>query len=383
MRTSSCAAIRRHSAALVLLLSLSALTVGCGGSQGSGPAVADATGPAGQAVMPREARDPDRLFQEANFAFQNGNVLEAQRLLGEISITSPTWGGGVVDQALSDTCARLGNDCDLVRERLGFIRAAWFGQHGGPRGGWVPQQEEAYNRIVACYDHLLVEDWNAALAAGGPVTTAPLPAYAQQAQRCVERAQRVLSDRERQQRADAALQEWHANYPCMDAYRRELLIAYSAEDWEDFVNTYPQYEVCAQEIARIVDSGLLDGDSRLGLQHDLAFTHLSEIEIILEDHHDIIVQTRRGLVQVQSDPAYAARINDLAALDAQIAEIEVRLRSLQSAVDAVTGAEAEQLRSTLSAMQQGRDALVARRAQLVGELNAIRAAAGLPPRESF
>ncbi|TVQ97274.1 MAG: hypothetical protein EA398_15010 [Deltaproteobacteria bacterium] len=333
--------------------------------------------------MPREARDPDMLFDQANRAFQAGEVATAQNLLGEIAITAPNYGGGVVTQALSDTCSRLGQDCELVMTRLEFISDAWFGRHEGPRGGWHPQQEEAYLRIVACYDHLIVGDFDEALRSGGPVTGAPLPAYAQAATRCVQRAQTVVSERERQQRADAALSEWHANYPCMDAYRRDLLDAYSIEDWERFVEVYPQFEACARPLDAIIRDGALEGDPRLGLQHDLAFTHLSEVELILEDHAETITTTRRGVASVESNPTYVGHLRELATLDTQIAEIEGRLRSLRQAADAVTGPEAEPIRNSIASTEQGRDALANRRQQVVDAANAIRISAGLPARDDF
>ena len=361
---------------------LLAQLVACGGAQsGSGPTVADEQGPAGQAVMPRQAREPDALFADANRAFQQGEVAEAPRYLGEILIVAPNWNTSVVNQGMDDTCSRLGQDCGLVRERLSFISDAWFGRHGGPRGGWVPQQEEAYQRIVRCYDHLIVGDHSAAISAGGPVTGAPLPVYASAAQRCVGQAESVLRERERRERADAALQEWHANYPCMDAYRRELLLAYGDEDWETFVDTYPQFEACARPIQGIIDDGILEGDNRLGLQHDLAFTHLSEVEMILEDYRGEIERTRRGLVEIQSDPGYAGRINEIAAVDGQLRQMDAQINSLGAALQAVTGPEAQQLEGSLRSLEQARGALAGRRDQLVDELNQIRQRAGLPPRD--
>lgn len=369
---------------LPLLLAGGALfLLACGGSGTSDRTAGASASMAGQAEMPTQARNPDLIFEQADRAFQSGDYARAQLLFGELFIVAPRYRGNLPTEALQATCRRLENDCDWVMPRIVFVQAAFEGRFNGPRSRWVAEQERDYMRIKECYDRAIMGDYRGAVEVGTPVTRAPFPPFAQAAQDCVSRAGRIVQERERRERADQALQAWHANYPCMDTYRRQLLVAADDEDWETFAQAYPQYETCARIIQSIVDDGVLAGDNRLGMQHDLAWTQLDEIAFLLEDHGAEIENARQGALFVQSDRAYNERLAEYRSIAGQISEMDNRLRSLHSAMGAVGPAERAALEGQISSMERARASLVARREQLVDELNAMRARAGLNPRSSF
>lgn len=361
------------------LLSSFAFVFACGGgSQGGGSTVAPDSP---FTNMPQGDENPELVFFDADGAFQQGDFVGAQRDFGTLFIIAPNHRGGVAAQGITATCERLGVNCDLVFGRLELMRAVHNNQWG-PMGGWVHQQRADFGAIMQCYERALAGDYMGAASAGTPVTFAPDPTFAQSAQRCVNSANQALAAVERQRRADAALLVWFDNAPCMNTHRVELLDAFDADDWERFVNVYPQYQTCANTLDQIIDDGILAGDPRLGMEHDVAWSDMSEIDAIMEDYADTYDDTRDALVELDSDPRY----NQLAAewnnLSFEETRIENQIRSLETARDALTGGNREGVERQIAAQQQNLVDLRTRKRDIMADINARRRELGLTPRET-
>lgn len=329
--------------------------------------------------LPRGTENPDEVFFYADRAFQSGQFSDANRDFGTLFLIAPGIQGGAPEQALAITCQRLGIDCDLQLTRLRFMRDGLYGAFG-PRNGWHPQQEADFRSIIACYDHALIGDFASAGRFGAPVANAPLDGFRAAAGTCMQRVDQAMADARRREVADQAWGAWQQAWPCVDQNHRALMNAANGEDWEAFVEVLPRWEQCAPTIQRIIDDAVLEGDPRVGVQHDMAWTHLGEVELILEDHEDDIRRTRQGLIALDRDPDWdrlQVELNQLAFAEERV---QNQIASLQQAQAMLGPNDAAALQSQVD--QLGAELITIRnqRRQVQGGLNAVRAAHGLPPR---
>lgn len=356
------------------------LGVACSGTQETG--TASATAPAGPfTTMPRGNEVRDAVFLEADQAFVAGDFVTAQRAFGTLFIIEPNYRGGVPQQAIVATCERLGVDCNLVFGRLEIMREVYYNRYG-PIDSWVPAQRQDYFAILQCYERALVGDYRGAAAAGTPVIGAPDPYFADSARRCVEIADGAIAAAERQRQADAALLVWFDNQPCMNEHRTHLIAAYESDDWEAFVDIYPQYQVCAQPLEDIIDAGLLAGDPRLGIEHDIAWSDMSEIDAIMEDEAATYARVRDALARLEADPEYNRLVVEYGNLAFEEGRIENQIRSLETARDALTGNNRAGVENQIAALQTGLVAVRTQKRDVITGINRLRRDLGLDPRET-
>lgn len=371
---------------LVACLALGLLAA-CGGSSSpssatQAPPVDSVAARAGQAQMPPASGDPESLFQQASTAWQNGDYREAHRLFGTLYIAVPNHRGGVAGQALVDTCSRLEQDCRLVMIRLDIMRDAFGGRLGGPMNTWVSDQRRAFDEIIGCFDHAILGEYAQAMGIGARWVAAPVPEFAQAARVCLESAQSASRAAERRVQADRAIEPFQRNYACMNEYRVELLERYEAGDWEGFVENHTQYEACAAVVRDIVDSGVLDGDPRVQTEHDRAWTQISQIDVILEDHAETFEATRQGMLVLTGDAEYNYLTQELSRLQRERSGIEQQIQSLQAARAGLSGSERDQIDGTLRALQGQHESMRRRIHEVQVRLDEIRRGFGLPSRHA-
>ncbi len=362
---------------------LSILLAAAGISACSGPQNGDNTVTAESPFtpMPQGDEHPDLVFFDADAAFQLGDFVEAQRQFGTLYIIAPDYRGGVPAQGITATCERVGVNCDLVFGRLELMREV-IRNHWGPMHAWVPAQRQDFTAIVQCYERSLSGNYLGASQIGTPVVSAPDPYFSQSARRCVDSANTALAAVERQRQADAALLVWFDNAPCMNQHRNALLDAFDADDWELFVNAYPQYQTCAATLQQIIDDGVLAGDPRLGMEHDVAWSDMSEIDAILEDYATTYQETRTALIELDSDPEYNQLGVQWNNLTFEESRLENQIRSLETAAQALTGGNRAGVEQQIANQQQGLVEIRTQKRELMAAINARRRALGLTPRET-
>ena len=329
---------------------------------------------------PNGNEDAENLFIYADTAWRGGDAVTAQRAFGTLYIVAPSYGNGVAQSALAQTCGVIGNDCMLLFARLDFLRDAFY-DTWGRRSTWVPQQETDFRSIVACYDRALIGDYQGALAAGAPVANAPLPGFAAAAQRCMAAADQGMVAVVRAQQVDQAARVWREHRPCMLAERRALMDAWAISDWDRFVDVWPQYQLCASELQRVIDSGLLEGHAELGGEVDMAWTDMSEIDLIMDDNREVYERTRDGLIALDADPQFNRLVVEWNQLAWEANRIDDQIRSVELARDAVTGDQRRSVETQLEALQSSQRDTRRRMREVMGEINAMRTSRGLEARE--
>jgi len=331
-------------------------------------------------AMPHGSEDPDEVFFYADGAFHAGNFAISHRDFSLLYVLAPGFQGGVPAQALAITCVNLGINCELSFARLDLQRSAFGGQFG-PMSAWVPQQSNDFRSIIACYDRVLIGDFPGAVSAGQPVVGAPLPEFSSAASRCVDYANSQLAASQQQQVIDAALLVWFDNYPCMNEHRTTLLDAYNAGDWEAFVGAYPQYQRCAAPLQEIIDNQTLEGNSALGMEHDIAWTNMDEIAFILDDHRAEFNDVNAALTALDNDPEYDRRLVEWNQLTFEETRILNQISSTEGVLENLSGGARAPVEAQIQTQQAQLRDVRNRQRETLGAINAVRAAHGLPPRD--
>ena len=332
-------------------------------------------------TMPRGNENIDLLFLDADEAFQQGDFVTAQRDFGTLFIMEPAYRGGIPGQAITATCERLGVDCNLVFGRLELMQEVYRGRFG-QTNNWPPQQTADYEAILECYELALRGDFTGAATVGTPVNRSPDPTFAASAQRCTGVANGALAAAERQRQADAALLVWFENQPCMDDYRIQLLDAFDADDWETFVDVFPQYAVCADALMDIIDRDILSTDPRLGMEHDVAWSDMSEIDAIVEDFADEYDDTRAALVELEGDPEYNRLVVEYGNLDFEEGRLRNQISSLETARDALTGSNRVGVQRQISGLEDQLSGVVRDKREVMEDINRLRRSLGLNQRDT-
>jgi hypothetical protein len=330
--------------------------------------------------MPSGTENPDQVFVSADMAFRGGDWVRAQREFGTLFIIAPSYGGNIPTDALAQTCANLRIDCGIAFGRLEFLRDAYYGTFG-QANTWVPEQVRDYEAIVTCYDRYLIGDFDAAIAAGGPVTASPLDGFRRYAARCADAAVAQRDAILRQQAIDQAFATWFEFYPCFELNHGTVMQAYDLGDWDAVVRALPEYNRCAGPVDGVVTSGVLDGDPRVADELDLAWGALGEVEAITGTHGATLQQMADGLVRLEADPNYQT----LKVQHDQIVFDEQRQLNQIASIEAVAASLDPAARGPLDAQIQQEYALLgqirAALGQVMAQVNAIRAYYGLPARE--
>lgn len=371
---------------LWIAVGLALCTTACAGSslndRPAGPAVGVAVEvppPAPYLTpMPRVAEPPDQIFFYADQAFQAGDFPTAHRLFGNLFIQAPDFRGGVPAQALAQTCQRLGIDCTSSMARLEFMRDAWFGAFG-PLPGWVPQQRADFDALVACWDHVMINDPETAMRAAQPRLAAPLDGFRATAGRCMQTAQVAMEALQRRQAADRALVVWNDQYPCMEQHADPLLDAARDQNWELVLAVTDVLQPCATTLQQIIDDGILEGDDRLGVQHDMAWSTLSEIAAVLEDNQAVLQATRDGQRTIVADQNHARLQQQYGQLTMSIQQTQQQLDELQRAAAMLNASSAAGLAPQIQALEAQLAGQQQQRMATQAEIDAVRASHGLGP----
>ncbi len=331
--------------------------------------------------MPRGDEIPDLVFLDADEAFQADDFVAAQRDFGTLFIVEPNYQGTLPVDALVATCQQLGVNCDLVFGRLELMREVFNGSFG-PIDSWVPQQRQDYFAILQCYERAYAADHANAVAIAGHVVNSPDPYFAGAAARCTEHAEVALAEERRRREADEALLVWYDNEPCMNENRVALLDAFDVDDWESFVGIYPQYQLCADTLMTIIDRGVLAGDPRLGLAHDVAWSDMSEIDAIMEDYEYTYEEVRDAMIELDSDPEYNALVVRWGNLDFEEQRLLNQISSLEIAANALTGGNRAGVEQQINALEQQLVTLRREKRDVMGDINRLRRRLGLDSRET-
>lgn len=366
---------------LLLALATAAVSAACGASiESSSRSTNTGSSAPFLTPVPRGNENADQVFSGADAAFRAGDWARAQRDFGTLFVIAPTYGGNIPAEALAQTCSNLRIDCPMSFARLEFLRDSYFGVFGA-RASWVPEQERDFGAILQCYDRLLIGDFDAAIAAGGPVTQSPLDGFRFHASRCADAAVAQRDAILRQQAIEQSFAAWFEFYPCFETQHGVLTRAYDAGDWDSFVRAYPEYQRCAAPVDQVVTTGILDGDPRVAEELDLAWGALGEIDAITSSNGALIATMTDGLARIEADPNYQTlRVqHDQIVFDETrqlntIASIEGVAASLDAAA---RGPLDLQIQQEYTMLAQMRAAL----AQVMVQINSIRAYYGLPPRE--
>jgi hypothetical protein len=139
----------------------------------------------------------------------------------------------------------------------------------------------------------------------------------------------------------------------------------------------PAYQACAQPLTAIIDSGVLANHPVLGNEHDVAFSNMSEVDLIVYDNQATVDQVRASLAALQQNPDYANGLLELDVLNQEEARLRTDMQPLETALTALTGSARTPLEQRLALSQSQLQVVTTRRVQVVDMLNAIRASAGL------
>jgi hypothetical protein len=263
--------------------------------------------------------------------------------------------------------------------RLEFIGEAWRDMYG-PRATWHPQQDQDFEAIRTCFDRALTGDFQSALAAGTPVTSAPLEPFRTRATLCVEAANVGLAEQQRRAEADRALVAFYDNLPCFEERVAPLVQASGAGDWDAFVALLPPFEACAAPIRQIVNSGILEGDERVGFDHDYAWSELGSIDAVLLDNGAVIEATRQNTAMLRSNGQYQqARVEyDQLAFEEQ--RLLNQIAPIEQAAATLEGPARAPIDAQIASMMSEVEAVRARRDEVMATINALRAELGMAPR---
>lgn len=356
------------------------LCVACGG----GSAVERTTAPDAPTSpfteLPTQAEPPAVVFQRADMAFQQGDFVTAQREFGTLFITAPDYNGGVAQQGLTATCQSMQQDCTFVLGRLTFMRDAYYGQFG-PMQGWQGRQRQDYEYILDCYEAAMMRDFRGAISIGERVIGAPHAAYDFHARQCTNTSRSAVAAIERQQRADQALIVWQQHVACMNEHRVQLLAAARDEAWETLVGRVEPYRSCAEPLQQIIDSELLMGDPRLGMEHDIVWTNMSEVDAVLEDNGAVIDQTRQGLRTLQTHSGYQRSVAQWMELDRREQELLAQRAEYERAASVLSGSARDGVLAQVSSVDQQIAAVRQDKRDAMVAVNAIRRDLGLQSRE--
>jgi len=329
---------------------------------------------------PERGIAPDAVFVVADGAFQAGDMVTAHREFGVLYILAPGYGGGIPSSALTQTCANLNLDCAANMARLDFMGEAWRDTFG-PRAGWHPQQEQDYEAIRTCFDRTLTGDFQSAIAAATPVTTAPFEPFRMRAIQCLESANAGLAEQRRREEADRALVAFYDNFPCFEERLGPLVQASGAEDWDAFVAMLPAFETCAGPIRQIIDDGILEGDERVGFDHDYAWSELSSLDTILMDNGAVIEATRQNTVTLRSNPMYQQYRVEFDQLAFEEQRLLNQIAPIEQAAATLEGPARQPIDAQIASMMAEVEAVRARMAEVMAGINGLRAELGMAPRQ--
>jgi hypothetical protein len=351
-----------------------ALLAACSGAQApsSGP-----TAPASPFTeIPTGSEDPTQLFADADAAFRAGDFVTAQRLFGTLFIVAPSFNGGVGEQGVAATCASMGQDCLFPLARLTFMRDAYYGQFG-PMNAWLGQQRQDFDYILDCYEAAMMGDFGGAMTIGSRVLQAPHPAYAFHANQCTSRSRSAMAAIEQERAAEAALAEWRQFAPCMNEHRLTLLSAAVDQTWDTFLSALPSYRACSEPLQRIIDAELLMGDPRLGMEHDLVWSNMSEIDAILEDEGPAIARMQQGLANLGTNPSYQRAAQQWQQLDAREAELLRQRADFERAAAVLSGAARAGVDGQIAGIDADLANVRGEKRDAMAAINAIRRELGL------
>ena len=331
------------------------------------------------APWPERGVPADAVFAVADGAFRAGDMVTANREFGVLYIIAPGYGGGIPADALSQTCAQLDIDCAANLSRLEFMGEAWRDVYG-PRSTWHPQQDQDYEAIRTCFDRLLTGDFQSAVAAGAPVTGAPFEPFRVRANRCVDAANVGLAEQQRRAEADRALVVFYDNFPCFEERVTPLIQSSGAADWDAFVAMLPPFEACAGPIRQIIDSGILEGDERVGFDHDYAWSELGSIDAVLSDNSAVIEATRQNTAVLRSNPLYQQYRVEFDQLAFEEQRLLNQIAPIEQAAATLEGPARQPIDAQIAAMMADVEAVRARMGEVMAGINGLRAELGMAPR---
>lgn len=357
------------------------LLLACGGSQGPASNGSTTAAPASPFTeLPTQPESPDAVFQRADVAFRAGDFVTAQREFGTLFIIAPTWNGAMGEQGVQATCQSLAQDCTYVLGRLTFMRDAFYGQFG-PMDAWLGQQRQDYEYVIECYESAMRLEFPRAVSLGERVIGAPHPAYDFHARQCTNGSRAALAEVERRQRADDALIIWQQYVPCMNEHRVGLLAAARDEEWEVLLGFLQPYQTCADPLQQVIDSELLMGDPRLGIEHDLVWSNMSEVDAVLEDNAAVIDQTTYGLQVLTTHSGYQSAVAQWWELDQEEQRLTGQRAEYERAAAVLSGAARDGVVAQITAVDQQIMAVRQDKRDAMVPINAIRRDLGLQSRE--
>lgn len=368
---------RQRCLALVVIAGLWGLGA-CGGAQ---PTTALPAFDSPFTELPSGDEDPETVFLAADAAFRAGDMVSAQRLFGTLFIVAPQHRGGVAPSAVQATCDTMGVDCAYVFSRLELLRDAHYGRFGD-RGLWVARQRHDFADLTNCYEAAMMGDYPRAVEIGAPLRSAPDPVFAYHADNCATRAGNALAFFEQQRRTDAALIVWQQHVPCMDQSRVALLEAARNDDWETFLGFLPGYRECASPLQSIIDSAVLEGDPRLGLEHDLVWSNMSEIDAVLEDHGDDLDRTQSGLAELATRSDYAELVDEWWQQNDAEQQLLAQRGDFERAASVLQGSAREGALAQARAIDEELRAVQSDKADVMRRINRIRTRLGLSELET-
>jgi hypothetical protein len=358
-----------------ILIPLSLLVLAaCGGAPPTSDAPSAPTSPFTEIPTGRE--DAPQVFAEADAAFRAGDFVRAQRLFGTLFIIAPGFNNGVAEQGVQATCTAMGQNCVFPLGRLTFMRDAYYGQFG-PMSAWLGQQRQDFDYILDCYEAAMMSDFGGAITIGSRVLQAPHPAYAFHANQCTAQSRTAIATIERQRAADAALSEWRQYAPCMNEHRVTLLSAAVDQAWDTFLNTLPAYRACSEPLQRIIDAELLMGDPRLGMEHDLVWSNMSEVDAILEDEGPAIERMQQGLANLSTNPGYQRASQQWQALHARESDLLRQRGDFERAAAVLAGSARAGVDAQIAGIDAELAAVRGEKRDAMAAINAIRRDLGL------
>lgn len=331
--------------------------------------------------MPTGREDAEELFLAADQAFRSGDAVSAQRLFGTLFIVAPHHRGGVAPSGIQATCDTMGVDCAYVFSRLELLRDAHNGRFGD-RDLWVARQRQDFAYLSNCYEAAMMGDYVTAVEIGSSLRMAPDPVFAYHAQNCAGRASDALARIEQQRRVDEALMIWRQYVPCMDQSRTALLEASRNDDWEGVLGLLPGYQECAQPLQTLIDTAILEGDARLGLEHDLVWSNMSEIDAMLEDHADDLEETEEGLAELAGRSDYAELVDRWWGLHEQEQQLVSQRGDFERAASVLQGSAREGALGQARVLDDQLDDVASDKRDVMRRINRIRSRVGLSALET-
>ena len=355
---------------LIPMIGVMLLLSACGGSFAH---LGSRNSPASQATWPEGTENPDEIFRLADTAFQTGEYWEAQRLFGTLFIIEPGYRGGVASDALVETCRAIGDNCDLVFGRLEFLREAVYGSFG-PSEQWPEPQQRDFDAILEGFNAGILGDYQSAINICGPLTNAPLPPFAQAADRCAGLSDQILSEQRRMEFVGRAAHDWNQNYPCMEENRLLLVEAEDDDNWEIFVEIYPQYQRCASVLKDIINAEVLLGQPEINdWDYNLAWSNIDEMDLIVEDNQRTIDETTEGLNALEENSEYNDLVTQWRNYRMEKEDLESRLGTMEMARENMPrGQERNILDDQIDMMEDQRNDIRRSMRSIMRDINSIR-----------